>query len=260
MLTLKNLQQSFRQHLINGDNKVLPEIISTADFSNIERLAIYGNAYFARFYEVLSEDYEAIHTLLGDDQFTQLCHLYIDAYPSQFYTLRWFGKFMADFLRANAPYAEHEYLYEMARFEWLFTDAFDAKDEAVISESDVAGVPADKWPQLRVKLHPSVHWFEYGWNILPVWKAIKENTEVPVLKKLDCTEKCLIWRQALTTKYRTLNDKESQLLNAAAKSQNFSQWCELLIELGDSPEDVPMLTAGMLKSWINLGLISEINY
>lgn len=260
MTALKELQSSFKQHLLKGDIGILPDIVGSDDFTNRERLAVYGNAYYARLIEVLQGDYEAIHTLLGDDEFERLCRAYIDAYPSRYFSLRWFGQHMPAYLRAKAPYSQYEYLGEMATFEWLFTDAFDAADIDIFTESEVASIPAESWPQLKVLFHPSVCWFDYQWNILPVWKAIKDNEQVPVLQKLTNSETCLIWRQGLTTKYRTLEATESLVFKSAVDSKNFSQWCEILMDQGYTSERVPMVAAGALKTWLGLGMIAGIEH
>lgn len=260
MTALKDLQNKFRQHLVTGNSGILPDIVGTDSFSNVERLAVYGNAYYARLIEVLQDDFEAIHALLGDDEFEKLCHGYINTYPSRFFSLRWFGVCMADYLGSTRPYSQHEYLYEMAKFEWLFTDAFDAEDVNVVTESDVASIPGESWPQLKVKFHPSVCYLDYRWNILPVWKAIKDNEQVPVLQKLIDSETCLVWRQGLTTKYRTLEATESLVFKVAVDNQNFSQWCETLIEHGYATEQVPMLAAGTLKTWLGLGMVASTGY
>lgn len=255
MTSLQNLQSNFKRHLVSGDDNILPCISSTQFLSNIDRLAIYGNAYYARLIEVLMDDYEAIHGLLGDEQFDTLCRKYIDTYPSKYFTLRWFGQYMAEYINANEPYSQHEYLYEMAKFEWMFTDAFDAEDANVITDSEVSAIPAESWPSLTVSLHPSVHWFEYHWNILPVWKAIKDNEEVPVLEELTGPETCVIWRQGLTTKYRTMEANERLLIQAAKNNMNFSEWCELLVQQGVTDHEVPAVAVGILKSWLDLGMI-----
>lgn len=260
MTALKELQENFKHHLTSGKGEILSDIVSTTELSNVDRLSIYGNAYYARLEEVLEGDFEAIHTLLGDEEFSRLCRRYTDAHPSTFYSVRWFGQYMADFLRTREPYSAHPYLEEMARFEWRFTDAFDAQDAAVLSESDVAQVPAESWPTLTIQLHPSVSWFDYCWNILPVWKAVKDEEEIPVLKKLELPGTCLVWRQGLVTRYRTMEPSESAIIQAVAANKNFSDWCEILVDTGEAVEAVPMIAAGILKTWLGLGMISSIHY
>jgi hypothetical protein len=260
MPILKELQKNFKHHLVSGDDNILSSIVSTEELSNVDRLAIYGNAYYARLEEVLEGDFEAIHTLVGDEEFSTLCRRYTDAHPSRFFSVRWFGQHMAEFLQSTTPYSDHPYLFEMATFEWRFTDAFDAEDSEAITEADVAQIPVESWPTLMITLHPSVSWFSYEWNILPVWRAIKDQADIPVLKKLENPETCMVWRQGLITKYRTLEVNESLLIQAAAENKNFSDWCELLIDAGEPVEEVPMMTAGILKTWLSLGMITAINY
>lgn len=260
MPMLKELQKNFKHHLVSGDDNILSEIVGTKELSNVDRLAIYGNAYYARLEEVLEGDFEAIHTLLGDEEFSILCRRYTDAHPSKYFSVRWFGQYMAEFLRTVTPYSEHPYLFEMATFEWRFTDAFDAEDSVAITETDVAQIPVESWPALKIIFHPSVSWFTYGWSILPVWKAIKDEVEIPVLQKLDKPETCMVWRQGLITKYRTLESNEFLLARAVAENKSFSDWCELLIEVGKPAEDVPMIAAGILKTWLSLGMVTAVNY
>jgi len=257
---LKELQKNFKAHLMTGDKNIFSEIVSTEELSNQDRLAIYGNAYYARLEEALQGDFEAIHTLLGDDEFSMLCRRYTDAHPSRFFSLRWFGQYMPEFLASTQPYSSYPYLAEMAQFEWRFTDAFDAKDSTSVSENDIANIPAENWPFLSVNFHPSVCWVKYQWNILPVWKAVKENSDIPEIVKLPELQTAMIWRQNLVTRYRTMEREEANLVAIAGAGKDFSAWCETLIEMGELPENVPLKVAGVLRTWIGLEMISNLKW
>ena len=238
----------------------MDHIASSAGLDNESRLAIYGNAYYARLIEALEQDYEALHTLLGDEEFTRLCRQYIDTYPSRFPSLRWFGQYMAKFLAAHEPYTAHPYLQELAVFEWTFIEAFDAKNAPVATEADAAQVPAERWPELGIQLHPSVHWFPYHWNILPVWKAATNEDAIPEIIKLEQTEYCAVWRQGLMTQYRTLAEDEAVLMRGVKDNCDFAQLCELLTAMDIDPAQVPMRAAGMLKTWLAQGMVSGLLY
>lgn len=259
-LALKDLQSAFRRHLMERDPGITEHIAGSGNLGADVRLAIYGNAYYARLIESLEQDYEAIHVMLGDEEFTRLCTQYINTYPSKFSSLRWFGQHMADFLTVQKPYNEHPYLRELAVFEWTFMQAFDAEDEPVVTEADAAQVPPDKWPVLQIKLHPSVHWFEYQWNILPVWKAATSEGSIPELKHLDNKECCIVWRQDLMTQYRTMDADEVLLLNGVEENDSFAQLCERLAVSGIEPGLVPMRAATILKTWITQGMVSQLKF
>jgi len=259
---LKDLQADFKRHLIHKDDAIARHIVSTQKLANDTRLAIYSNAYYARLAEALEKDYVSISVLLGDDAFYQLCVQYIDTFPSIHPSLRWFGRHMAGFLTSTAPYNALPYLAELAVFEWMFITVFDSPDDIVATELDAAQVPPEKWPTLRVKLHPSVHWLPYQWNILPLWRATnaKEGAEapIPVPTLLDREEQCVVWRQGLSTQYRTLDQDEAILLSCAANGGNFSQMCEALVGLVEDPNELPMRAASILKSWLSSEMIARL--
>lgn len=257
---LKDLQSAFKRHLMERDPAIVEHITGSGGLGADVRLAIYGNAYYSRLIESLEQDYEAVHVMLGDEEFTCLSTQYIDTYPSKFPSLRWFGQYMAENLAKHKPYSEHPYLQELAVFEWTFIEAFDAENAPVVTEADAAQVPPDKWPELQIKLHPSVHWFDYEWNILPVWKAATSDEPMPELKQLENKECCVVWRQDLMTQYRTIDADEKILLRGVAENNNFSELCEHLAETGVDPELVPMRTASILKTWITHCMVSGLEF
>ena len=255
---LKDLQNTFKSHLMRGDTAIAEHIVSTPGLAKDVRLAIYGNAYYARLAEALQQDYEAIHVLLGDDEFDLLCKHYIDDYPSRFTSLRWFGQYMNKFLANSAPYNEHSYLEEMANFEWCFIEAFDASDANIVTIAEVAQLAPEQWAELKIGLHPSVQLFQYSWNILPVWKAATNDEDIPPLVQLEHPQYCLLWRKKLSTQYRTLEFDEAEFMEGVRAGENFSQLCERLALLGIDPEQVPLRAAGILKTLLDQGVVSQL--
>ena len=273
--SLQQLQHSFKQHLMHQD-PAIAHWVKDKGISRELRLAIYANAYRSRLIEALETDYPALLTVLGAEEFYRLGHAYIDRYPSRFYTLRLFGQFLPVFLQQTSPWQEQQHLAQLARFEWTFVDAFDAVDEVLLQEADVAAVPPDCWPQLRIRLHPSVYCFDYDWNILPLWKAATARDDVsdcatirecapqqpslPAVTALPATETCVIWRHKLRTQYRTMDADEVVVLKAVMQGDNFSQLCECLIPFYDDTAGIPMRAAGLLKTWLAAGMLTGLEY
>jgi len=197
---------------MHSDAAIAEHIVSTHDLGHDLRLAIYSNAYTSRLIESLQQDYEILHALLGDEQFADLAQRYIEYYPSRFYSLRWFGQYMAQFIADTAPYDDQPFLREMAVFEWSFINAFDAEDVSIVTENEAAQIPPESWPGLGIQFHPSLQLFEYHWNILPVWKAIKNDNTVPAVTRLDTPNHCAVWRYDLKTHFRTVESLEAQLM------------------------------------------------
>ncbi len=257
-MELPRLQRAFKAHILGQGDDIVPAIVDQGRLSAEERLSIYVHAYKARLTEALGTDYKAIKGLLGDDEFARMASMYIDAWPSRHYSLRWFGQHLSEFLSDTLDESQG-FLAELARLEWTFVNSFDAADHPTVSEADVAAIPATDWPRLQLTLSPSTSCESYSWNVLELWKMGREEVGEVVPTRLDEPGSILIWRQALKTRYRSLGQAEATGLLCAMQGGDFSTLC---LELaGFYPEqEVAMAAASLLKTWINEGLVSGLTY
>jgi len=255
--TLRQLQEDFQGYLLTLDQRMHPHVLGSAQVGAEERLTIYANAYRLRLLEALDTDYPGLHTVLGDDEFDAMGRAYIAAHPSAYFSLRWFGNRMSEFLRSTAPYSQYPVFAEMAAFEWAKSDAFDAANSAVASIHDMAAIPPDAWPGLKFVPHASLQRLDLRWNVPTVWKEINAEQEPPALEENDYPIAWLVWRQELLTYFRSLNVDEAWALDAMLQGETFAAMCEGLTEWIDA-QNVAVHAAGLLKQWLTDGLISEI--
>jgi hypothetical protein len=258
MRVLAELQKDFQQYLMSDNTAIQTEIISTEKVSASARLDVYRNAYFARLLEVFHLDYPALHTLLGDDEFRLLTRRYIDANPSQYRSIRWFGNNLAAFLEERAPYGDNRILAEMARFEWLLTEAFDAPDDAVMSLEEMAMIPFDKWPAMSFRMHTAVRKVDFIWNITQLWKVAEAN-EALYPEQHAQPISYLIWRKNYEVQFASLSPDEAYMLDAMIAGTSFGEICEGLCEWLE-PEEVAMHAASLLKRYIIDGTVSQVLY
>ena len=127
MSSLKDLQESFQRGILAGDDTILAEIKDSAKEERKALLGVYRHAYVARLAEVLADDYEQLHAYLGDSGFAKFAKSYIAAHPSDRKSARDFGRHVPEFLKADAGFAKHPELAEIARLEKALADAFDAR-------------------------------------------------------------------------------------------------------------------------------------
>lgn len=265
MQSLKELQASFKRHLFTGDGGIVEHIVSMDNANNEQRMNTYTNAYYGRLVETLAGDYPAVQAMLGDEAFTVLCHDYIQAHPSTHYSLRWFGRHLPVFLTGAAGSRELPFLAELASLEWTFINAFDAADAEVLDESAVTTIAPEAWPDIRIGFHASVHLLDYHWNILDLWRAVRDEETIPPLQALPETSTCLIWRQGVTTRYRILDADEAAALKAATQGAGFAELCEVVTQVLPGAEDedgqlkVALRSAGLLKTWLAEGMVVTLN-
>ena len=258
-IPLKRLQSVFKQYLTGHSDTIAEHIVSTSGLGNDVRLAIYSNAYVGRLVEALEQDFPSIKFVLGEPDFYAMCEQYIHEHPSVFPSLRFFGQYMPEFLLNTEPYRGKSYLYELATLEWCFIDAFDAVDVAVASESDIAQIEPALWPDMKLVIHPSVQVFSYQWNILPIWRASADGKKLPEIERFPEKQFCMVWRQGLSTQYRTLASDEYVMLEICRRGGTFAEICETLASSADDAHEVPMRAATIIKSWLSQGVISKFD-
>lgn len=255
---LSSLQGSFQQYLLTLGGDMTQEVVSDA-LDAETRLRIYADAYRLRLLEALETDFVALRAALGCEEFDQMGRAYIDAYPSIHYSVRYFGRHLALFLAQTHPYREQPVLADIARFEWAMTDAFDAPDVNVATVTDMAAVPPEAWPGMRFTLHPSLQRIELQWNASAIWHAADKDEALPEPEQTEYPIGWMVWRQGLQIYFRSLSVDQAWMLDALRAGQSFAEICDGLTEWIDA-QHVALHAAGLLKQWIEDGLISAIHH
>lgn len=258
-MQLSQWQQELEAYLL-GDDSVASEqlratLVGSSALDIDLGLAIYHNAYRSRLIETLRGDYTAVHGWMGDEEFDALALAYINAYPPTHFSLRWLGAKFAEFIEAHLIPEQAQSLAELARFEWAFTLAFDAADSEPLTEQTLASLQADEWPNLQTRLLPSVQWQVLHHNTLALWRALKDQTEFPGSHALEQASVCLIWRQGLISRYRTLAADEARALDKmAVQGGTFADLCADLAPLGDH---AMAQAIGWIRQWLADGILQR---
>ena len=256
-VSLRELQHRFLDHVLHGDGDMTALVYANYGPAAATRIAIYWNAYRLRLLEALRTDYPALHTLAGDALFERLGHDYIDACPPTHFSIRYFGKDLAAYIRRNKGYREISILAEMAQLEWMLTLSFDAPDSDPLGVETLAARPHESWPGMRLRFHDSLQRYDFEWNAPELWCAIEQHLKPETPVAYDQPRPWMIWRHDLQNYMRPLGTHEALALDSLRKGSDFAAMCGNLCEHIVSDE-VGLAAAGFLKSWIREGLISEI--
>ena len=287
MSALSDLQSDFQSFLLDGNERMLSRVTGTAKVSTEQRLAIYYDAYRLRLLEALTSNYPVLRAWIGDEEFEKAGITYLAAHPSRHFSIRWFGHRLPEFLAATETWRDSPFLAEMASLEWALSETFDAENGAVMDVEDMASIPGDAWPYMRLQIHPVVRRLNLRWNVPIIWKAINQTldteknadscrgetsatpsaskvpheettvADVPAPQAGEHPQSWLIWRQDLRTYFRSLSVDEAWALDAARSGESFAAICEGLCEWIDA-QNVALHAAGLIKLWITDGIVGEI--
>jgi hypothetical protein len=254
---LAELQQAFQGYVLRDKAGLAERIAGGGRVDPQRRLRIYFDAYRLRLVEALATDYEALRALMGDEAFGAACRAYVEATPSLFRNVRWYGGGLPEYFRVTQPWSEQPTLHEVAVFEWTLTLAFDAPDAPVVRFEELARMPPQAWPVLGFVLHPSVHFLELRSNAPSLRKATDAGDPLPEAVVADDTKTWLIWRKELTACFRSLSEPESWALAAVREGGNFTALCEGLCRWF-SPDEAAPEAATLLRQWVDDELISDL--
>lgn len=175
---------------------VSPETIEdvvtrSQSLTSLQRLQVYGNAYYARLVECLQGEFPAVSHAVGAETFDVLAMGYLQSYPSRSYTLAQLGTNFPQFL-AEIPLpaltSETEdfaaFLIELAKLERLYSEVFDgpgSEGEPPLSPSELQQISPDAWPEVKLVPVPSLRLATFRFPVQEYITAVHHegNATVP---------------------------------------------------------------------------------
>lgn len=258
-LSLAATQQGLQRLVLEGAEGIERWVRGDARADAATRLAVYARAYRLRLLEALGKDYPALAAYLGAEAFEGLGRAYLDAHPSDTPSLRWFGRRLPEFLRRAHPFAARAELSEIAQWEWMLGEVFDAPDASCVSVDALAALPAAVWPALRLAFVPARRRLELRCNAPALCRAVQTQRTLPALAWNRAPKPWLIWRDAqLEVRWRSLDPVETIALDAACGGACFAEVCATLAErVGE--DAAPLTAASLIKRWATDGLIADLD-
>jgi hypothetical protein len=257
--SLADLQRAFQDYLLASSESFAAAVRDTRKADRTTLLDVYRDGYALRLIEVLTNDYPGLLAMAGPADFDHLARAYIAAHPSRTPSVRWFGRHLADFIAHTAPYNGSPAAAEMARFEWLLGEAFDAPDVEPVQAAALMALPAQAWEALCLTPLPSLRRSAFAFDVPQAWQRRDEveagNLEVSTA---PAAVAWMIWRPERVTKFRSLETDEAAMLDALADGRPFPELCEAVV--GHVGEDqAAARAAGLLRAWVEEGLIGAFS-
>lgn len=140
-------------------------------------LAVYQNGYIARLTETLGDTFESVWSVLGDEDFFQICRQFISSHPSQNYNLSNYSVKFVDFLISHPASEEFPFLPDLAHLGWLHKEVFHRPhQEGLNSEALMKLLEQDK---ARVFLIETFELLRSEYCLFDIWKALKDQSDPP---------------------------------------------------------------------------------
>ena len=257
-MRLADLQRAFQARVLTHEHEqgIEAALTGAGDDDFADRLGAYVGGYRARLVEALGVTYPVVQATLGADGFGEQMRAYIDANPSRHYSVRYYGAGVAQWLAAHVPGPVATVLGELARWEWLLAEVFDAPDDTPLGVETLGAVPAQSWPGVSFRWRASVRRYSTATNAVDYWRAANGLCETPGAPVAAERSEWLLWRHGLKTLFRSLSPLEALALDDALGGATFGQVCAHLAGRMDDSE-VALAAATWLRGWIAEELIAS---
>lgn len=208
-----------------------------------QRLGVYHHAYRARLSEVLADSFAKTQLFMGSDLFEAEATAFAVAQPPHTRSLNRYGATFPACLAARYP--GNPELHELAQLDWDLRSCFDGPDVPALSAADAQADAAASWLLREAPLHPSLVLRAIRTPVVPMWKAIDADAEVPEATLLPEPMFLAVWRKGLQPHFQTVDAAQAQVVLRLQAGASISAACSALAD--------PDQLAGWLQAWLGEG-------
>lgn len=171
MPTLRELQASFARAVLGGPPAGLLDSLVADHPSPARRLAVYRTNVHVALLRVLEGSFPATRRAAGEECFRAAAIAFLRAAPPAEPRLHaWGGAFPA-WLVEHPAMAGRPWLSDLARLEWAREEVYYAADAPVLAPAALAELPQERYPALRLRLHPTARLLTSPWPIDGLWRG-----------------------------------------------------------------------------------------
>lgn len=178
MLSLLDLQRSFRHALLSGNDAAIAELVVDDGIPAAARIDVHRNNMTSSLTEVLKATFPVVCRLVDERFFVYAADTFLRSHPPKRPCLAEYGAEFPEFLAAFPPCQELIYLANVARLEWLLHETALADNDVPLSPKILAGVRLEDTPRLKLQLQRSARYLESRWPIDRIWAANRPDREI----------------------------------------------------------------------------------
>lgn len=210
----------------------------------VDQIGVYADQYRLRLYPALEEEVIGLKALLGAEALKPLLWRYLEACPSQTWTLARIAERLEGWLREqDAPIEQ----IEMAALDRAVQRGFTAGDGTPLTIEQLASLPP-------LRLHPAVSLLRHTTNVHEIRSAAYRDDRPAIRHELDVH--LVIYRKGLRLAHRELEPGAWHLLSHVQRGAPLEEGLEAMLADGHIQVDtVADDIQRWMKTFAELGLV-----
>lgn len=255
MLQLSEIQRQITAEILGDGGAGRRRAVAETDTATDNRIDIHRNNFVITLTDALAQVYPVILRLVGSDYFRQVARDFVCRHPPSARTLIQYGGNFPEFLACQPSAAAHPYLSDVGKLEWACHLAFHAPDTTTTDLQRLLDVPADAWPNARVRVSPSLQLVQSNYPIARIWFENQPDREDPSVIELEIGKTFVsVMRPDLDIEVRSHDAAEFKLISLVKSGCRLQEAYDLATE-SVGPIDLEAL----LTQWLAAKLIVDIN-
>lgn len=234
------------------------EFIKSSDnFSKINRLQVYSNAYILRLRDVLAKDFPRTVELIGNERFEPLVEQFLSFYPSADFNIGEVGRHWPMFLDQHETLKSMPYLSALASVEWAVGTTYFSACLSPIDPDRLKIIPTDGWDQAKFTLDPTIRFMQSDWAIHKILDGdFRNDSQLPEIPKRQA--QLIIHRtEENGIRVKPVSRTEFEILSFLNQGHSLSV---VLDAVGVTGEGYLDNLKSWFSSWIRDGVIRRVSF
>jgi hypothetical protein len=156
--------------------QIVDEVVKPNDrLTAFERVEIYNRVYWFRILSSLADDFPGLRAIIGQRKFDKLIAAYLEACPSESFTLRDLGSRLEAWLREHLEFVpgKERSAVDMVRLEWADIEAFDSAELPRLTENELSRLGEDP----TFHLQPCLRLLDLAYPVDTLLLSIRDSQE-----------------------------------------------------------------------------------
>jgi len=220
-------------------------ICRSRSLTSIERLNVYGNAYYARLLDCLTAEFPALSFAIGEELFQSFAFDYLQDYPSTSYTLNKLSTNFPKYLRETRPTPTDDddgqwmqFVIDLATLERLYSDVFDGpgwEGKQTLRNTDFERFRGKNHSMLVLKTVPCFRLTKFDYPVHEYASAVRRKEEPPLPEPIPTY--LAISRIEYRVRRWSLSELQYDLLTALNDSQTLEEAIQAVVKTHQPDRD-----------------------
>ena len=219
-LALRDLQAAFAAHLLGDDSAELAAEVLGDAIPAAARLRVYRHHVFESLAAALAATFPTVQAVVGADFFRGLARAFVGQSPPDQPVLAEYGAGFPAFVAGHDAARDLPYLADVARLDWALNLAFHVPAGGRLAAADLAAVPADRLPSLRLALAPGTALIRSPYPLDRIWAASQPDAPAGTVDLEGGGADLLVLRRPDDAAFVALSAGEATFVAGLAEGQS----------------------------------------